>query len=829
MSGFGYGPFGHTPFGKFAYGRYFLYDALPVLYRERDEENDYTLRKFADGVANTFDYLHDKAENLVYLTDAFEIEDNSPSYTFRLGQISIPVSAPDMIGYGASVDSLGKVTTVSGRFTSADIGKEFVLLNSTLPSNFTPVTISEVVSLKEIYTDPKLSTETGPLKWLIRKPLTVDPIETTIAVELGDVSLVRPGYRLSTGDSVFNIKKRYSFNSDLRNTQSLIVRQGTDAEIILISGQYVLVSPTANFSFRDAGKTVLVPEVGGPLGSGRWTAITPVDPALLTGDYSGWSGMLILDAETLTTTPTQAAQSLYWGIMPTGYLVLEGNVSPTGVAEQQGYDLNSTSLTPPRVSAASAKFTASDVGKIITIVDYFTDLGLDTRTITSVLSATEVQLSGANFSSSFTSRGYTVRTATSVLGGEAVSIYPKGLLSDLAQNFAAPVSEKENSTRKREWVDAIPRWLTRKATQNTYKDICALSGYGVDVDQLYRVDLNNIVGALVPSASYVKLYNTNSGKSGADASLTYSGGTVRISSPTASFAVSDVGSNIEITNAADADNNKIYTIDSIVSSTEVSCIPSDYNTDMTLPDGNNGSIDWDMLKLYTKNAPLLPNYDEINVDLMQEWVGTSSFHVDKWCYELDFSTKVQFVLNTPVSTEDNTWDIELLPVTRLQPSGPSIGSFSVGQTVTGGISLATGVIVGIDGATLYLYPTTGTFLPPEVVTSGTGSMPLSTVTVSNPDVIVKPDNFTVTIGSTSYRLEDYDSATNKITVFSLVTPATGFAEIEYVCPIQDICGVCSSPVVLITITSTNSPEISQSELEIRLQQVTPANTTVVVQ
>ena len=325
------------------------------------------------------------------------------------------------------------------------------------------------------------------------------------------------------------------------------------------------------------------------------------------------------------------------------------------------------------------------------------------------------------------------------------------------------------------------RWTQQKGVPKGYEIIGAISGWDIVASALFRVTVDQ--ASTFPTGDSFEVGDTGVGRSGTDGTLSQPGAAVRFSSPTAVFLKSDCNRILKIQDATVGANNKLYTIETFVDVNTVQMRAADT---VTLPEASNGSLTWSIVRVFTDEAPLLPNFDEIDEDFMEQIIDgnepqtTDFFGVDKYCWEPDFFADVLVSLDS---------------VTTLSP-----GVFEV--TVSDG-------------------PTQG---PSSIV--GTA------------DVIQSVGNWKlIDLGGTAFVIETDPVPSGPDFTFQViasVAPDVGAAILRYDCPLNTTGDYCAASQVLLRITlgslaleTGTAVERALDRLLTRLDQVTPIHVQIV--
>lgn len=657
MPGFGLGPFGSNAFGEWGWASRTLYGTLPQLYRTADTTGQ--LRSWTEGVGDLLDVERHRVQTFGSLRDPLEARSQyDETSELVLDRVIQKVSEPEQRGINAVITSGRTFYDSVARFTAVDVGKILILSGSTQPQNNVQVVIASIVSPNEAVTDPALFVDAGPLNWELRSVdgLSDDSIE--VAVRTGDVSAIARGWTLFDGSSEFEVIGRKQFDHTNSETRQVLVDAfGSDGYVDSVGR---LRSDSYVFSPSDVGKTLVL--TGSTIQSNTGLFQIAAVQIVAVGDVR------------LVCSPalSEDVGPIGWAIRSLPVLTLKHRSLPKGVVEQEGTDLVVISVAGPLATVFStrARFTVADIGKELSFQETAGALLFKTGVVTTLLDANTVKLT-VSTTVSASPAFWQLRSSTglSVFGGPiGVNCFAQSMLAMLAQDFGIVLDDLETEQEQRSWVKNVTRWLDLKGTQKSYEIMGQISGFGVSVAHLYRVsiDVASLLGlhlVEVPDA----------GRSGTDGSIGIGvDGRGYLSSPTGSFVVSDVGKAIRVTGAAQVLNNKLFQIETLVSSTRVAFRVVDT---VTLPEANNGSLSWVVERLYSDVPPLMPRYDDVNSDRMTEVLGVPNWSVDRFCWDPSLITYVSADI-TAVSPST----VQPYPVMiTVTVSGPADVIASVGQ------------------------------------------------------------------------------------------------------------------------------------------------------
>jgi hypothetical protein len=666
MPGFGSGPFGGGAFGEFSWARQVLFETAPEVYRTADVDQLFELYARAQG--EVFDDLRRKIRDFGDLRDPRLVRSAfDETTTILLGQIQLVKGPVEQRGIRAQVLATSVIQTERGRFTFADVGKELTVSESSLKDNNREVVITSIVSPTEVLTNPPLTLDAGPLRWEVRELQASTTNETIVEVVAGDVEPIAPGWILTDGFAEFEVLARKQFFSASDERKLLTNREGSDG---VISSTPTFNSLTATFEQKDVGRRITI------------SGSTALAPSSQFNNNDKFEIVEVLSpTEVVLDSPFifQDPGPLDWAMLRRSRLTLSGSSTLRGVVEQVGEDMTTTGTG---FTAPSGEFTDADEGKLLTVyADSDVNNGIIFE-VDSVTSANEVVTVPVPTGTASTYR-YELRTETEVGDLRQVEVRAPSLLRFLARDFGIETDNREDEEFQRRWVDSVSRWIDLKGTEDGYKYLAQLTGYDATCSALYRVSQEIYLSVLASGGTTYKVGEGVAGSFGLDGSLNVVGGRVRFSSPTATFAATDIGKTIDVSNTSGTTNDGLRTIETVISPTEVEFRVSDGMTGAS--DANNGTIVWLVVRLYAEEAPLLPVYDEINSDRMTYLKGASVFKVDKYCWEQ---------LPSPWSTLIGFGADGVIVITSVTPSTPSAFPQVVSITGRGDFDVVTGLGIG---------------------------------------------------------------------------------------------------------------------------------------
>lgn len=837
MPGFGSGPFGDSAFGQFNWSRRVLFETAPEIYRTLDADNDDLFRKYADAQGQSFDNLRAKIRSFADLRDPRAVRTRYDETTIlRLGRVERVKGPVEQQGVLATVEAGRIFTARRARFTFADVGKELTVTNSAIATNNQSVLVTNIVSSKEVLTNPPLSVDTGPLRWELRALEASTQLQTRVQVVAGDVEPITPGWILTDGFADFTVLAREQFKTAENERKLLTLREGSDGTI---GTTLRFFSPSLALTSRDVGRRLTISNTIYPETNGGKFEIVDVLSA----------SECILDSTELVAETTG---ELVWALLRDPELTLQGSATLRGATEQEGEDGEVTATgTPSTFEAVSGAFTSEDVGKLLTIHKPG-DVSNGTYEVLAYVSSTEIQVDSVPALG--TTYHWELRAYTEVGDETQVEVRAPNLIQYLAQDFGVELDNREVEEWQRRWVESVSRWIGLKGHENGYLYIAELTGFDAAVQGLYRVSQPIYEAAVAAGADAWAVGESTTGRYGTDGSLNVVGGLVRFSSPTATFENWDVGRQIEVTGTSGATNDGLRTIIQVVDAITVEFRPVDTMTGAA--DANNGAITWRIVRLYSEQAPTLPVYDEINQSLMTYLKTPAVFTVDKYCWEQ--SPSPWSTLLGPGSAGDG-----VIFITAVSPTGAS--AFPATYTVDGrgDFEVVTDLGVGrwrltdsgaaehyLETAPVLVAETSGadgqlsaprrftsasaTFVATDVgkrltITGSAAGNDRTFVIDSFVDannVDLSPYNSPVTPDAASGSL-GWTMSYYQFEVVATEAPATGAASLEYLCSELQTCDYCRSNKVLIEATTPYLLEKGLERLRDRIAQVTPKHVEIV--
>lgn len=504
-----------------------------------------------------------------------------------------------------------------------------------------------------------------------------------------------------------------------------IIQAGGSALTLTLDDEYLTVALET-----DAGGNIITTALQ------LQTAIQndPIISEIISISYSGTgAGYLSVFDSLVTLKPALKfdASSIYVGVAPFQIIQLNSAIIPRGVIEKEGRD---GVISSNIFSDENVNFTQLDVGKVLTIHSQIKE---NNRTVEILaVNSTQVTIDIALTSEAGPLKWELSSRCKTDLQGRRVKIYAPGFIGYFAREFGLEIDNQDSELRQRNFAAHLNQWIDKKGTNEAYSIIGKISGYDIEATQLYRVSRSLAINPLLSD----DLIITGSGiatKSGTDGRILPTGdGDFYFETDSGKFETTDIGSCIKIANAISLPQ-PIFTIKSLISDRKVKL----KNGEGAAPDTNNGSLQWNTVKIYSKKAPLLPNFDEINFDLMTEIVGASAFTVDKFCFEEDFLCEVEGTVDGD-STKTKFTERNIVQVTA---------------EIEGAVVVAVGnwYLEDLNGTQFYL----------ETVPQET------------------------TIGSGIYTF----------TVFSSALPVAGACKLKYSCPVNAFCFYCPSSKIYLFI------------------------------
>lgn len=672
-----------------------LFGLLPALHRAQDAESaggNGALHKFMSGLRPSFDNLRGKIQRFTDLRDPLSARSQyNDIVRLRLGTQVVDTGTVEQANIDGQVTATGSFFSQHGLFDDRHLGGELTIRGSQTATNNRVVRVSQIVSRQEVVVAPALtfSPSDRGLRWELRSAVASSKESVTVEVVSGDVSSIAPGHVLTDGHGLFEVLERRQFNDPSAQRKFLTEQEGQDGRIDSLG---FFVSSTIQVTQADVGRSLTIPNPE-KLPSLIRTEITSITPQVGSTKIG------------LDKTFDENEEPFGWALLPRAELDLEAITSPLGVTEQFGFD---GTLDPDYIGAtdifraSSANFLAGDVGKMIYLRGSASSPSNDGPVrILAVLTPKRVQvdktftfpdsvghpLPGPTTGSLF----WELRSRTAIGDLTQVEVAPQSLLALLASDFGIELDRQETDARQRSWVRNTHQWRAIKGTTRSYEVVALISGFNATPQQLWRITQG--LAGLIPTDNLIEVGESGTGRTGIDGILVDGSGRIRFSAPTAVFSSLDIGKQIRIESSGSG-NDGLRTIDRIVDATTVEFRLED---SATVPDANNGALLWSVVRLYSTLPPLLPNFDDIHAELMAAIVAQ------------------EYVSYTALTT-----------------------NFVIGDTVTGGTSGATAILVsdtydggpiaGLVEGTFRLADVFGTFQDGEVITGAlSGSATIDTV------------------------------------------------------------------------------------------------------
>lgn len=298
MPGFGHGPFGHMEFGEWWWSHYVLYDLIPSLYKERDDDG--FLFEYAQSLRPSFDILRRKIRNFGDIRDPLLVRAAATeTQDFRLGKQVILRGPIEQSGVDGNVVIFGEFRAKTARFTDADKGKELTVKRSTHPENNKSVTIVSIIDGQNVSVTPRLSIDSGPVRWNVRQIFEDPPNQTTVEVRSGgtEIGKVAGGWLVNDGYASFEVRNRAMFIVPADEHTLLTERNGTEDGTIDSLGRLSTIA--YQFSQADVGKPVFIANSNLPTNNGRFE-IYGVDKLSTTDLRAVFSRLDILGTDPLS-------------------------------------------------------------------------------------------------------------------------------------------------------------------------------------------------------------------------------------------------------------------------------------------------------------------------------------------------------------------------------------------------------------------------------------------------------------------------------------------------------------------------------------------------
>ena len=263
MGGFGSGPFGRNPAGQADWARNVLFDTIPQVYQKADTEG--LLERLQEGSFPSFDNLREHIRQFGDLRDPFLVRAAWSEFEFlTLGKQIIPTGAIEQTGAQARVFSSGTFTAQdrTTRFSPKDIGKQIIIRRSSVQvNNQQTFSITGFINEKEVFTDPLIAVDAGPMRWEMRPRIEIPVDEVEVEIRGGDPRLIEIGWQVFDGAKQFSVLTRQMYYQSVLNNQQLNEREFKDGEV---DAAGTVGSPSYTFTQTDIGKLIFL----GPLSDG---------------------------------------------------------------------------------------------------------------------------------------------------------------------------------------------------------------------------------------------------------------------------------------------------------------------------------------------------------------------------------------------------------------------------------------------------------------------------------------------------------------------------------------------------------------------------------
>lgn len=374
MPGFGSGPFGHDPFGEWGWSRTVLYETAPEVYRNAQTPESDFLRRYTKGQQPSFDNLRHHIQDYGDLRDPLRARSSTSDAEFIvLGKQVQPTSSTEQAGNLGRVNSAGTFTAGdrTAFFRTSDIGKQIYIRRSNVAANNQQYfTITSVINSKEVFTDPVVSVDAGPVRWELRTVDTLPEGQVEVEIRGGDPRRIELGWSVNDGSKSYDVVSRQMFYQPVSGNRLLTEREGTDGYIapstarLYLSGLTpsavgTLYAPYINTVLQattagSAGNSIRLKFINSGAGAGTLTAV---------GDdytFAYQSGV---------TTPAnfQAAVAAYAGAP---FQVLTANTAALGALTHPFCTFDFVPFSGgglQLLSSSSYGFQQQDVGKLVGI------------------------------------------------------------------------------------------------------------------------------------------------------------------------------------------------------------------------------------------------------------------------------------------------------------------------------------------------------------------------------------------------------------------------------------------------------------------------------
>ena len=565
--------------------------------------------------------------------------------------------------------------------------------------------------------------------------------------------------KLSATNTKAVISRRYVPGLDINGGLLYVALPGNNTILIehVVSGMNTALSVnvednlvTINLETDNAGLPLstanqIITAIGSNIDAPSLISVTA------TGTGNGISASYTNDNYLIARLTPDNSGTISWALLPIPRIQFTTPTFPKGIVEQEGFDI---SISGNVLTSLSANFSTSDIGKYITLRSQISTnniiveiIGFSTKNIITI---NKTLTTDSNV-------GWELRTVSKIGDGTQIEISAPSIITFLAEEFGISIDNQETEVRQRTFVGNVNQWLDKKGSSEAYRILGRISGYNVTSTALFRISRDLALGTL-SSQNIIEVGETTIGRFGTDGSILYeSSGEFIFFSSSAKFKFEDTNSLLRISNALISSNNSLFTIVEYVNE---NTIILKYTEDPQ-QDPSNGNLSWLLEKVYITQAPALPNYDEINSDLMTTILGEDAFSVDRFCFEDGVIDQISVTIDT------NSANTKFLSANVVQITAS--GQFGVVSYI------GNWYIEDDDGTRFYLEtPPTETF-----------------------------------IGSGIYTM----------TTFATVLPTTG-GFLGYECPINAFCYYCASSKVFLVIEAEDILNDPLSALENGFKRVT---------
>jgi hypothetical protein len=422
-----------------------------------------------------------------------------------------------------------------------------------------------------------------------------------------------------------------------------VVEQEGVNGVIVGGGSFDFTSNTGNFTDADIGKLLQVRGSTAAPRQDRQVFVTAVpDANTLT------TGTAFVDAET----------DIYWELR---------SRTLTQDSERKGVDAEIIATDDPAptehtLQIPTGRFLPTDIGLQLELSNSAITGNNGSFTILATPDEETVVISAATLT---VDEG---PLTWQVVSGDfaKAEVRAESLIKLFAPDFGIEIDNQESEARQRSWVRHVNAWLDRKGHEDTYAFLAAISGFVASVFPLYRLDASFL--DTLPGFVVFEVGEDAPGRSGTDGAIISGATGTRFLSDSAALVATDVGRSIRIGNAIDSSNNKLFTVGEFIDANTVEFLPvsGGVTPDSGLPDIGTKQLTWNVVRLYSNEAPLLPRYDDFNPDALEEYIAltapaTDDFHVDKYCWEEDWAGFIAVTLVSTTNIEGNRYEIRVTP------------------------------------------------------------------------------------------------------------------------------------------------------------------------